>query len=99
MAKGQQPKVKKVPQRMCVGCGQMRPKKELIRVVRTPEGAIELDTSPSRKRPGRGAYLCPDRECLAKAVKGKRLERSLEHPISDEVWAQLEAQIGVVKAE
>jgi len=84
---------------MCVGCGQMRPKKELIRVVRTPEGAIELDTSPSRKRPGRGAYLCPDRECLAKAVKGKRLERSLEHPISDEVWAQLEAQIGVVKAE
>ncbi len=98
MARGRQPKVKKVPQRMCVGCGQMRPKKELIRVVRTPEGAIELDTSPSGKRPGRGAYLCPDSECLAKAVKGKRLERSLEQPISDEVWAQLEAQMGTVKA-
>jgi predicted RNA-binding protein YlxR (DUF448 family) len=82
---------KKVPQRMCVGCGQLKPKKELLRVVRTPEGAVEFDTSPAGKKPGRGAYLCPDRECLTKAVKGKRLERALEHPISEEIWAKLEA--------
>ncbi|MEW8977288.1 MAG: YlxR family protein [Symbiobacterium sp.] len=97
MARGQQPRVKKVPQRMCVGCGQMRPKKELIRIVRTPDGVIDLDTSPSGKRPGRGAYLCPDRECLAKAIKGKRLERALEQPVSDEIWARLEAGLGMVK--
>ncbi|MBP2017664.1 putative RNA-binding protein YlxR (DUF448 family) [Symbiobacterium terraclitae] len=99
MARGQQPKVKKIPQRMCVGCGQMRAKKELIRIVRTPEGVIELDTSPSGKRPGRGAYLCRNPECLAKAVKGKRLERALEQPVSDEVWARLEAGMGMVNAE
>lgn len=100
MTKGQQqPKVKKVPQRMCVGCGQLKSKKELLRVVRTPDGVIELDTSPAGKKPGRGAYLCRDRECLAKAVKAKRLERVLEHAISDEVWARLEAGIGAVRAE
>jgi predicted RNA-binding protein YlxR (DUF448 family) len=92
MTKGQhQPKVKKVPQRMCVGCSQLKPKKELMRVVRTPDGVIELDLSPAGKKAGRGAYLCPSTDCLAKAVKGKRLERALEHPISDEVWAKLEA--------
>jgi len=92
MTKGQhQPKVKKVPQRMCVGCSQLKTKKELLRVVRTPDGVIELDLSPAGKKAGRGAYLCPNRECLAKAVKGKRLERALEHPVSDEVWAKLDA--------
>lgn len=92
MTKGQhQPKVKKVPQRMCLGCGQLKPKKELLRVVRTPDGVIEVDNSPAGKKSGRGAYLCPSRECLGKAVKGKRLERALEQPISDEVWAKLEA--------
>lgn len=92
MTKGQhQPKVKKVPQRMCVGCSQLKPKKELLRVVRTPDGVIELDLSPAGKKAGRGAYLCHNRDCLAKAVKGKRLERALEHPISDEVWAKLDA--------
>jgi predicted RNA-binding protein YlxR (DUF448 family) len=91
MANGQQPRVKKVPQRMCVGCGQMRPKKELLRVVRTPDGVIEFDSSPAKKQSGRGAYLCPSRDCLQKAIKGKRLEKALEHPISDEVWAKLEA--------
>ncbi len=92
MAKGrnQQPKVKKVPQRMCVGCGQLKFKRELIRVVRTPDGVIELDTSPAGKKPGRGAYLCKSKECLAIAVKAKRLERSLEHPVSAEIWARLE---------
>jgi uncharacterized protein len=96
MTKGQhQPKVKKVPQRMCVGCGQLKPKKELLRVVRTPDGVIEFDNSPAGKKSGRGAYLCFSKECLAKAVKGKRLEKALEHPISDEVWAKLET--GMVK--
>ena len=91
MSKGQQPKAKKIPQRMCMGCGELKPKKELLRVVRTPDGAIEVDASPARKKPGRGAYICPCKECLAKAVKTKRLERALEQPISDEVWANLEA--------
>lgn len=92
MTKGQhQPKVKKVPQRQCVGCGQLKPKKELLRVVRTPDGVIEFDASPAGKKSGRGAYLCRSKDCLSKAVKGKRLERALEAPISDEVWAKLEA--------
>lgn len=92
MTKGQhQPKVKKIPQRMCVGCGQLKPKKELLRVVRTPDGVIEFDASSAKKKSGRGAYLCPSKDCLTKAVKGKRLERALEHPISDEVWTNLEA--------
>lgn len=92
MSKGKaQPKVKKIPQRMCVGCSQLKPKRELLRVVRSPEGVIELDISPAGKKPGRGAYLCRSKECLAAAVKAKRLERALEHPISDEVWAKLEA--------
>lgn len=99
MAKGQQPKVKKVPQRMCVGCGELKSKKELLRVVRTPEGVIELDTSPAGKKPGRGAYLCRSQECLAKAVKAKRLERSLEQPVTDEVWARLADGIGAVTAD
>jgi len=99
MARGQQPKVKKVPQRMCVGCGEMRAKKELIRIVRTPEGVIELDISPSGKMPGRGAYLCRNPECLAKAIKGKRLDRALEQPVTEEVRARLEAGMGMVKAE
>lgn len=94
MTKGQrQPKMKKVPQRMCLGCGQLKPKKELLRVVRTPDGVIEFDNSPAGKKSGRGAYICPSRECLSKAVKGKRLERALEQPISDEVFAKLEARV------
>lgn len=92
MPKGR-PRVRKVPQRMCVGCGQMKAKKELIRVVRTPEGLIDLD--PTGKKSGRGAYVCPDAACLKEAVKGKRLEKALEHPISDEVLQRLEQ--GMVK--
>jgi len=82
---------------MCVGCGQLKVKKELMRVVRTPEGVIELDTSPAGKKPGRGAYLCKSKECLATAVKAKRLERSLEHPVSPEIWARLET--GMVRPD
>ena len=77
------PKVKKVPLRMCIGCQEMKPKRELTRVVRTPQDTVEID--PTGKKSGRGAYICPDAECLQKAVKGKRLERSLECPISSDI--------------
>lgn len=92
--KGAQPqRVRKVPMRQCMGCQEMKPKKEMLRVVRMPDGIIDLD--PTGKKSGRGAYICPRKECLQKAVKAKRLERALEHPISDEVWAKLEQ--GMVK--
>ncbi len=80
-------KVKKVPQRKCVGCNEMKDKKELIRIVRPPEGEISLDLT-GRKN-GRGAYVCPNEECITKAVKEKRLERALEKAISDEVYQKL----------
>ena len=84
-------KVKKIPQRKCVGCGEMKSKKELIRVVRSPEGDISLDLTG--KKAGRGAYLCADPECLKKAEKGRRLERSFECAVSPEVYASLAAAL------
>lgn len=81
-------KEKKIPERRCVGCGISFPKKELIRVVRLPDGGAELD--PTGKKAGRGAYICRSAECLKKARKAKRLERSLEVTISDEIYAGLE---------
>lgn len=81
------PKVKKIPQRMCVGCQEMKPKKELIRIVRTPEDGIEVD--PSGKKSGRGAYICPRVECLQRAAKEKRLERALERQVSKEIYESL----------
>ena len=67
-------KVKKIPQRKCVGCGEMKSKKELIRVVRSPEGDISLDLTG--KKAGRGAYVCPDKECITKAYKGSPAGKS-----------------------
>lgn len=84
-------KVKKIPQRMCTGCMQMKPKKELIRVVRSKEGEVSIDTTG--KKPGRGAYICKDEECLAKAFKSKRLEKNLEVKISDEIYNNLKEEI------
>lgn len=84
-------KPKKIPQRRCNGCGVQKPKKELIRVVRSPEGEISLDMHG--KKPGRGAYVCPDSACLAKARKAKRLERVLECEIPDAVYEELEATL------
>jgi len=86
------PKIKKIPQRMCLGCQEMKPKRELIRVVRTPEEAIEID--PTGKRSGRGAYVCPNKECLEKAIKGKRLEKALKQPISKEIKEDLFERMG-----
>ncbi len=80
-------KIKKIPQRKCVGCDVMKEKKELIRVVRSPEGEISLDLTG--KKAGRGAYLCPNKECIAKAYKGKRLERALEKPVSEEIYQKI----------
>ena len=79
--------MKKVPMRMCVACREMKPKKELIRVVRTPEGEIVADET-GRKN-GRGAYLCRAEACFNKAVKTRALERALEHPLSEAAAASL----------
>ncbi|MDU1411577.1 MAG: YlxR family protein [Clostridium sp.] len=84
-------KVKKIPQRMCTGCMEMKPKKELIRVVKSKENEISIDLHG--KKPGRGAYICRDINCLEKAVKAKRLERNLECKISDEIYDKLKEEI------
>ncbi len=76
-------KKRKIPLRICIGCQEKKAKKDLIRIVRTPEGEVVLD--PSGKKSGRGAYICPSAECLHKAVKGKRLERNLQHIIPEQV--------------
>ncbi len=84
-------KQKKIPQRQCVGCRTMHDKRDLIRVVKSPEGEISLDSRG--KKPGRGAYLCPSADCLSKARKSRALERAFSLAISDEVYSQLEAQM------
>ncbi len=81
------PKPKKIPMRMCVGCREMKPKKELLRAVRSPSGEVSLDTTG--KKPGRGAYCCYNAECLRRALKQGQLDRQLEVKLTDEVNAQL----------
>ena len=88
---------KKIPARQCIGCMTSRPKKELVRVVRAPSGEISID--PVGKKPGRGAYLCPDPACLAKAKKKKALERCFEQPVPAEVYDALAAQLADVEKE
>ena len=78
---------KKIPLRQCVGCGKMKSKKEMMRVIKTPEDEIVLDDTG--KRNGRGAYICRERSCLQKAQKSRGLERSLKHAIYDEVYDKL----------
>jgi len=75
---------RKIPMRQCVGCREMKPKKELIRVVKSPEGNISLDFRG--KAPGRGAYVCPDPACLKRAIKSKALERAFETQIPQEIY-------------
>lgn len=79
--------VKKIPERKCMGCNEKKPKKELVRIVRTPEGEVMLDVTG--KKSGRGAYICPDVSCYEKALKSKRLERTLEVEIPDSVYEQV----------
>ncbi|NLV51264.1 MAG: YlxR family protein [Clostridiales bacterium] len=83
------PMPKKIPQRQCTGCRTMKPKKELTRIVRSPEGLISVDLKG--KSPGRGAYLCRDAECLKKAKKSRALERALDISIPEDVYAALAA--------
>ena len=82
---------KKIPQRQCMGCRERKEKRELIRVVRSPEGQVSLDFRG--KASGRGAYICPSMDCLKKAVRSKALERSLEVPIPEEIYARLEQEM------
>ncbi len=82
---------KKIPMRKCVGCGEMKPKSELIRIVLTDEGEVELDSS--LKKNGRGAYLCNSIECLERAIRSKGLNRSLKTMIPDSVMESLREEM------
>ena len=82
---------KRIPMRSCIGCRTSRPKKELVRVVRSPEGEIGIDLIG--KKPGRGAYICPDPACLAKAQKQKALERCFETAVPAEVYELLKERL------
>lgn len=84
-------KPRKIPQRQCVGCRTMKDKKELMRIVKTPEGEICADTTG--KKSGRGAYICPDAQCLQRARKARALERAFETAIPEEVYDALVAQM------
>ena len=82
---------KKIPQRTCMGCQTKKDKRDLVRIVRSPAGEISVDLTG--KKPGRGAYICHDLECLNKVVRSKRLERSLETAISQEIYEKLKEQL------
>lgn len=84
-------KIKKIPQRMCLGCQEMKPKRELIRVVKNSEGAIKVDLTG--KAPGRGAYICKSLECLEKAIKSRRFEKAFATKISDEIFVSLREEL------
>ena len=84
-------KPKKIPMRMCVGCREMKEKRELIRIVRTPDGETLLDTTG--KKSGRGAYVCRNEECLRRAIKQRQLERQLEITLTEEIITALNAEM------
>ena len=86
-------KIKKIPERQCLGCNEHKPKRELVRVVRLPDGSCLLDLKG--KVSGRGAYICPCLSCFRKARKQRRLEASLECSIPDEVYKKLEEELNV----
>ena len=82
--------VKKTPLRKCTGCGEMKPKKEFVRVVKSPEGEVSLDLTG--RKPGRGAYVCPRVDCLRLARKARRLEKAFSCPIPAEVYDRMEEE-------
>lgn len=84
-------KTKKIPMRMCLGCGEMKPKKELIRVVKSKEGDISLDLTG--KKSGRGAYICKSVECFEKARKARKFERSFSCMISEDIYDSMEGEL------
>lgn len=87
----EQQKVKKIPMRQCLGCNEHKQKRELLRVVRDPEGNISLDFTG--KKSGRGAYICKSVKCLSRAVKSKRIEKNLGVAIPDEVYEKMESEL------
>lgn len=87
---------KKVPLRKCVGCGEMKSKKEMIRVLKTPQESFELDATG--KKNGRGAYLCFSGECLEKAIQNRGLERSFKQAIPIEVYEELKKEMSIIEA-
>lgn len=84
-------KIKKIPQRKCLGCGERRDKGDLLRVVRTPDGEIRLDETG--RAAGRGAYICRSKKCLSRAHKSQRLEKNLGAEIPEAVYAALESEM------
>ncbi len=84
---------KKIPMRQCMGCRERKPKRELVRIVRSPEGVVSVDQKG--KAPGRGMYICPDPECLRKAVRAKAIQRSLDVEVSPELMEALAAELEV----
>lgn len=82
---------RKIPLRKCMGCNEMKPKKELVRVVRSPEGEISLDLKG--RKPGRGAYVCHDLACLEKAIKDKRFERAFECRIPADIYDSMKKEL------
>ena len=88
---------RKIPMRKCVGCGEMKPKKELLRVLRTEEEGFVLDTTG--KKNGRGAYICYSRDCFQKAVKNKGLERSFKMSIPEEVYETLDKEFESIETK
>ena len=90
-------KPKKIPMRMCVGCREMKEKRELIRIVRTPEGEVALDATG--KRSGRGAYVCRQAECLRRSIRQKQLERQLEITLTPEITEALTAEMDRLKED
>lgn len=90
-------KKRKIPERMCIGCREKKPKKELVRVVRSPEGEVSIDFTG--KKAGRGAYVCMDPDCFKKARRNKGLERALEVNIDEEIWQSLEDALEIEAKE
>ncbi len=86
-------KKRKIPLRMCIGCREKKDKRELLRIVRTPEGKTEIDRGG--KKSGRGAYVCSKKECLEKAIKSKTLQKALQAEISEDVFESLKEQIEI----
>lgn len=89
--KSGQRKEKRIPERQCLGCNQHRPKREMLRVVRGPDGNVSLDFTG--KKSGRGAYVCPARKCLQKARKSRRLENNLGSSIPEQVYDEMESEL------
>ncbi len=87
-------KQKKIPMRMCIGCREMKEKKSLLRIVKSPEGEISAD--PTGRKPGRGAYICKSAECLQKAIRQKQIERAFECRLTDETRQAIEKCLEVL---